>query len=177
MKTTITLGLLAAIMTLATPKAHAQAHLGTPLYACKIEAALQDNSWAYGVGRVNKVGPALIKCASLETALDRDYKFVKKAMIEVKGLALGLDINFKRAQKMFMVSTPIAVHDVKQMFGKHKLGVSANVNVLFFGAGASAGIEFGDNILALNPSLEFTKQKGIEATLAFQKMTITEITE
>ena len=177
-KTTVTaaLSLMALLTTsLTAQKALAQAHLGTPLYTCRIEAELEDRSWAYVVGRVKKVGTAEIKCISIETALDKQYKFKKLAHIEIKGPALGLDINFKRQQKMYMVSAPIAVRDVSEMFGKHRLGISANANLLFIGVGAQVGVEFGDNLLALNPSVEFTKSKGIEATLSFQKMTLTEI--
>lgn len=170
MKSTLALAALALI---AAAGLKAEARVGTPIWGCKIQAELENKSWALGIGVVNKAGPARITCTSLESVTDGGSKVVRSnAFVEIRGAAVGLDLNFLKREKIFMVTGKVAVRDVNEMYGKRTLGLGAHANILFVGAGANVGVEFGDNYLGLNPSLDLSDSQGLEATVSLQKMTV-----
>lgn len=145
----------------------AEARLGTPVWGCKIQAELENNSWALGIGVVNKSGPARITCTSLEGGTVRQNAFV-----EITGPAVGLDLNFTNREKIFMLTGKIAVRDISELYGQQTLGLGANANLLFIGAGATVGVEFGDDFIGLNPSASVSASEGLEATVSLQQMKI-----
>lgn len=164
MKTTIAMAVLALT---AMAGMTAEARLGTPVWSCEIKAELQNNSWALGIGYVNKSGPARITCSSLEGGITHQNAFV-----QIAGPALGLDLNFTNREKVYMATGKIAVRDASELYGQRTLSLGANANLLLVGAGAAVGVEFGDKLIGLNPSASVSMEQGLEATVSLQQMTI-----
>jgi hypothetical protein len=173
MKTTIGAALLALATVITVYAVKSEARPGTPVWGCKIQAELENKSWAVGIGVVNKAGPARITCTSLESLTDGGSRVVRSsAFVEIRGPAVGLDLNFMKREKIYMITGKVAVRDVSEMYGQSTLSLGAHANVLVIGAGAQVGVEFGDHFLGVNPSVEVSESHGLEATVSLQKMTV-----
>ena len=149
----------------------AHADIGTPIWACSMKAKLQNNSAAFILGVVDKNGPAVIKCYSLENVLS-GKKIKQDAYIEIRGASVGIDIPFTDQQTVYMGTGRIGLRSPDAFYGKHSLVLSANVTLLVISAGMSTGVEWGNNVAAINRSAEISVTQGIGATLSLQNINV-----
>ena len=166
-------GSVAILMGLSLFASASEARTGSPLWSCTLSAELEDDSIALILGWVDKSGMAIVRCTSAGDLVSKRQRFVKEVYVEIEGPAVGLDLNFIKASRVFMVTGSIGCRDWRELLGEHTLGIYGRVNALFLEGGAGIAVEFSRRRLrSLQGSGEISKAHGLGATLSVQKMRV-----
>lgn len=149
----------------------ANAAPGTPLWACSMKAKLQNDSGAFIIGVVDKHGPAIVKCTSLETLM-QNKTITRDAYVTIHGAAIGIDLNFVDQQVVYMGTGRVGLRSIDHFYGRHQLSLNANANLLVLEVGASVGVEFGNRVADINSSAQISGTQGLGATISLESMRV-----